>query len=273
VAGQLDSRPFCVRFDLDWVLSRRPSLDQDDAAVAPGPEQPGIPAGDPVKLRCGFRLAPLRKAGADIQPPDTVIIDLAAGREAVLAGMKAKTRYNVRLAEKKSVRIATAGPDGLDDWYRLYQETATRDRIAVHSLEYYRTLLEQNPDRCELLLASHEDDLLAGIIMLYCGQRATYLYGASANIKRNLMPAYLLQWTAMQRAIDRGCTSYDCFGIPPSSDPAHPMHGLFQFKTGFGGETVHHAGSWDAPVRPWLYALYGKAETLRQFWFKKVKKH
>jgi lipid II:glycine glycyltransferase (peptidoglycan interpeptide bridge formation enzyme) len=256
-----------VRWDLDWVVGRRSPFgkggeESDNPAPSAGEADP----------RASFNLAPLVRAGADVQPPDTVIIGLQAGPEAVLAGMKPKTRYNVRLAEKKGVRVETAGPEALPAWYAMYGETARRDRIALHSFEYYRTLLEQNPDRIELLLAWHEGDLLAGNIMLYAGKRATYLYGASSNVKRNLMPTYLLQWTGLQRAIDRGCESYDCYGIPPSADPGHPMHGLYQFKTGLGGEVVNFPGCWDSPTRPVMYRLYRLAEGLRYLYFKKLKK-
>jgi lipid II:glycine glycyltransferase (peptidoglycan interpeptide bridge formation enzyme) len=267
VRPMLGSSIVFVRWDLDWVVGRRPAIIKGD-----GEEEPPATEAEGSDPRASFSLAPLVRAGADVQPPDTVIVGLEAGPEAVLAGMKPKTRYNVRLAEKKGVRVEIAGPEVLPAWYAMYEETARRDRIALHSFEYYRTLLEQNPGRIELLLARHEDDLLAGNIMLYAGERAIYLYGASSNNKRNLMPTYLLQWAGLRRAMERGCTSYDCFGIPPSADPGHPMHGLYQFKTGLGGEVINCAGCWDSPTRPVMYRLYRMAESLRYLYFKKLKK-
>jgi lipid II:glycine glycyltransferase (peptidoglycan interpeptide bridge formation enzyme) len=113
---------------------------------------------------------------------------------------------------------------------------------------------------------------LASIITLFCGNEAVYLYGASSNEKRNLMPAYSLQWRAINDAIAFGCDRYDFYGIPPTNDESHPMHGLYRFKTGFGGSIVHRVGSYDIVLRPVLYFGYRFAEGARSFWFKKIVK-
>jgi lipid II:glycine glycyltransferase (peptidoglycan interpeptide bridge formation enzyme) len=100
--------------------------------------------------------------------------------------------------------------------------------------------------------------------VLFRGKEATYLYGASSNIKRNLMAPYALQWKAIQDAQSSGCIVYDLFGIPPNEDPDHPMAGLYRFKTGFGGSIIHRPGSWDYPCKPLLYTLFKRAEHLRK---------
>lgn len=214
--------------------------------------------------------APFRRAGADVQPPDTVLVDLSVGEDALLAGMKPKWRYNVRLAEKKGVVVRRPDAEGVGDFYALYRETSRRDRIAIHGEEYYRALFAHAaeysraaPD-LRLYLAEHEGRPIASIIVLYYGQEATYLYGASSDEKRSLMPAYALQWKAMRDAAEAGCRTYDFFGIPPSDDPSHPMHGLYRFKTGFGGEIVHRAGSWDFSYRASVSALFRAAEGVRR---------
>ncbi|TVR60676.1 MAG: peptidoglycan bridge formation glycyltransferase FemA/FemB family protein [Spirochaetaceae bacterium] len=215
----------------------------------------------------------LRAGALEIQPPSTVIVPLADDDE-MLEAMKAKTRYNIRLSEKKGVTIRRASVDELDAWYTMYRETATRDRISLHAAEYYRTQFELADGQVDLTLyfAEHESDLLAGIVVARCGKRATYLYGASSNEKRNLMPAYLLQWRAMLDARAAGCSEYDLFGIPPADDPKHPMHGLYRFKTGFGGLIVHRYGSLDYAYRSFLYTGYRAAETARYVYHKKFKK-
>jgi lipid II:glycine glycyltransferase (peptidoglycan interpeptide bridge formation enzyme) len=233
---------------------------------------------------------PFRRAPVDVQPPSTVIVDLSGEEDEILAAMKSKTRYNVRLSAKRGVRIVDATPappahaapgpsantDGLERWYELYRETAERDRIAIHSWEYYRALFETAAAFEEvdlsLLLAEHEGDLLGGIIVLRYGETATYLYGASSNAKRNLMAPYGLQWEAMRRARRAGAGYYDLFGIPPADDPGHPMHGLYRFKTGFGGRIVHRQGAWDYPLSKPAYGLYRRAEGLRNVYFKRIKK-
>ena len=192
-----------------------------------------------------LKFSGIYKAPMDIQPPDTVIIDLQPSEDEILVVMHKKTRYNIKLAAKKGVEIYTGNADDLSAWYDLYKTTSERDKIAIHSLSYYQkvfTMAEQSqtaPD-VKIFLARHEEDLLAGIVVLIDGDRATYLYSASSNEKRNLMPAYALLWEAIKTAKNAGCRSYDLFGIPPVNDPAHPMYGLYRFKTGFGGE-IHHS--------------------------------
>jgi len=229
----------------------------------------------------------LRKAPMDVQPPSTVILDLRAGEGELLAAMKSKTRYNIRLAARKGVELSIdrQGPSerrsvepALAEWYRLYEETARRDRITLHGQQYYRTLFTLAGDygaggpELYLLSARHGGEFLAGIILALKGKRAWYLYGASSDIKRNLMPGYALQWRAILLAKERGCRCYDLFGIPPDDDPEHPMHGLFRFKTGFGGQVINRLGCYDLSYRPLLYRLYRLAEALRAAYFRRWRK-
>ncbi|MCR4713283.1 MAG: peptidoglycan bridge formation glycyltransferase FemA/FemB family protein [Treponemataceae bacterium] len=218
----------------------------------------------------------LKKSPTDIQPPDTVLLQLDKTEEELLSAMKPKWRYNIRLAEKKGVNVRAAGAESIDSFYKVFMETAARDRIAVHGKDYYKSLLELSADgshvKTTLYIAEHEGETLAGIITLFTNTEAVYLYGASSDNKRNLMPAYLLQWTAIQDAKKFGSKVYDFYGIPPTDDENHPMHGLYRFKTGFGGTVVHRAGSLDMPVKPAFYAFYILLEKLRAFYFKKIRK-
>ncbi|MCL2381668.1 MAG: peptidoglycan bridge formation glycyltransferase FemA/FemB family protein [Treponema sp.] len=212
---------------------------------------------------------PFVRAPADIQAPDTVLVDLARPVESVLAEMKPKWRYNARLALKRGVTARRAGAEEVGVFYGLLKETARRDGIAIHGQEYYAALLDNGwyngaPPDIRLYLAEHEGDVLAGIVTLFRGPQAVYLYGASSGKKRNLMAPYALQVKAMEDASAAGCRQYDLFGIPPSGDPSHPMAGLYLFKTGFGGRIIHRPGSWDFPCRPLLYRLFRGAEALRK---------
>lgn len=248
IAAGLSAPPVCVRFDLQWA------------------------AGSIEKGRAD----PIRKAALDVQPPSTVIIDLNQESDELLAAMHRKNRYNIRLSERRGVAVRAAGPDELGRWYAVYRETAVRDRISIHPLRYYSRLFELAGDSIDfnlhLYLAEHDGDLLAGIIVAELGGQATYLYGASSNQKRDLMPNYALQWAAISHARDAGLATYDLFGVPPADDPAHPMHGLFRFKTGFGGALVHRAGSWDAVTQPIRYNAYSFAERARSFYFHRMRK-
>jgi len=267
-----------VRFDPAWYEVGTAAEDPSGEACAGespageakavAPTRPGRPS-----LR-----APLRK-GSDVQPPDSVILRIDRPDEELLAGMKPKWRYNVRLAEKKGVAVDSEGPRALNDFYRLYEATASRDRIAIHPRSYYERLFSLGATsvgtpRPELRLwvARFEGEALAAIVTLYYGETATYLYGASSDEKRNLMPAYALQWAAIRAARETGCLWYDFYGIPPSDAPDHPMAGLYRFKTGFGGEIRHYAGAWDYILRPAPYAAFRAAERARLFWHKGVRK-
>jgi lipid II:glycine glycyltransferase (peptidoglycan interpeptide bridge formation enzyme) len=218
------------------------------------------------------------KSRDDIQPPDTVIVDISPPLDEVLAAMKSKTRYNIRLAAKKGIDVSQGGPAEYDAWYSLYRETSRRDRIAIHSSKYYRGLLELSrgygtaAPTVKLLLARHKGEIIAGNIAVFWKRRAAYLYGASSGEKRNLMPTYALQWEAIRMAKEMGCETYDLYGIPPSPDPGHPLFGLHQFKTGFSDRVLRRWGTWDVPFRPALFALYRAAEAARMFFYRELKK-
>ena len=232
-----------------------------------------------VQDQSQWNLQPLTKGRIDIQPPVTGIIDLTQDLDELLGSFKSKHRYNIRLAEKKGVEITSfqSGDMQFDEqllrWYSLYEETAKRDGILIHSLAYYRQVTQLFPKeqhsepgkhrKMVLFQAHHQGDYLAGILVIYWNNRGTYLYGASGNVKRNLMPAYGLQWAAIQEAKGLDCKTYDLFGMPGSPDPNHPMAGLYQFKAGFIQHLVRYPGTWDFITRPLLYHIYTLAEALR----------
>ena len=253
LAGHLP-RCLFLRYDLPWG--------REGEGVLPPPLEPGR----------------LVRAPMDIQPASTVVLDLEGSEETILEGMKPKTRYNIRLAERRGVEVAEGSPEELADWYALYRETAARDRITLHSERYYRRLFalagEYGPGAPELrlLLARHQGELLGGIVVAMRGERAWYLYGASSTRGRNLMFTYALQWRAIRLARERGCTLYDLFGIPPGDDPGHPMHGLWRFKTGFGGRILNRLGCWDLPLAGLLYSGYRGAESLRAWYYRRHRK-
>jgi lipid II:glycine glycyltransferase (peptidoglycan interpeptide bridge formation enzyme) len=213
-----------------------------------------------------------------VQVPDTVILDIDNTEESILSNMKAKWRYNIRLAQKKGVTVRDEGKESLQTFYNLYAQTAKRDGISIHPFSYYETLFDcferwkDSGDRIMLWVARYQSEALAAIITVHHGDRATYLYGASSSENRNLMPAYALQWAAIQAAKADSCVEYDFFGIPPDDNPDHPLAGLYLFKTGFGGKVVHRVGSVDFPSRPLLYRIFRLLEAARILWHKSIKK-
>ncbi len=196
-----------------------------------------------------------------VQFRNTVLIDLTPDEETLLARMKQKTRYNVRLARRKGVVVRVGNEDDLPLLYRMYAETAARDGFVIRPRAYYqavwRTFMQAG--MAEPLIAEVEGEPVAAVVIFRFAGRAWYLYGMSRAVHRNKMPTYLLQWEAMRRAKAAGCTVYDLWGAPDVFDERDSMWGVFRFKRGLGGEVVRTLGAWDYPARPWLYRLYGEA--------------
>ncbi|MCD1654619.1 peptidoglycan bridge formation glycyltransferase FemA/FemB family protein [Treponema zuelzerae] len=270
-----------IRFDPPWFVQEQLSTDGESPELAAGP---AFIRQRPDGSGCA--------APVDIQPPDTVVLNLPPlsvpdGEARLLDVMKPKWRYNIKLGQKKGLKVDCYEGDsaiqtGLQIFWTLYLETAERDGIALHDKRYYQDLFTHaaafentgydKKRSVRVYIASHEGSPLAAIVTLFCGDEAVYLYGASSNEKRNLMPAYALQWQAIRDARDFGCAWYDFYGIPPTDDENHPMHGLYRFKTGFGGTIIHRCGSIDYPCNALYYYAGRSAELLRAVWFKKMKK-
>jgi len=206
-----------------------------------------------------------RKSGHDLQPPRTVVVDLTPEEETILANMKQKTRYNIRLSGRKEVEVAASSD--LEAFNAMMAVTGERDEFGVHTSAYYRRAYELfHPlGMCELFIASYQGAPLAGLMAFAVGKRAWYLYGASNNQERNRMPAYGIQWAAMQWAKARGCTEYDLWGVPDYdedileaqfSDRSDGLWGVYRFKRGFGGQVRRAAGAFDKVYRPLLYRGY-----------------
>ncbi len=219
--------------------------------------------GDEVLAGAGFR-----RSLETIQPPATIRIDLMRDLGTILGAMKSKWRYNIRLAEKKGVVVREGTAADLPAFYELTRLTAERDRFAVHSTSYYRAAFEllTASDSARLFVAEYEEKRLAMIFVTAFASEAIYLYGASGNENRNVMPNHLLHWAAIQWAKARGCARYDLWGIPENTRGGddHLPDSLYRFKRGFGGELIHYTGAWDFIYSPAAYALYRAARRLRR---------
>ena len=204
----------------------------------------------------GWRFSP-----EQIQFRNTILIDLAAEQDELLARMKSKWRYNIRLAERRGVVIRSGGQASLSNFYAMYAETAYRDRFLIRPEAYYMDIWGQflEKDHAELLLALVDDKVVAGLLLFIFGSRAWYMYGASSGRQRSLMPNHLLQWAAMRRAKERGCVWYDMWGAPDIFDECDSMWNVYRFKQGFGGQVVQGLGAFDYPIRPLLYWAFIKA--------------
>jgi peptidoglycan pentaglycine glycine transferase (the first glycine) len=198
---------------------------------------------------------------SQVQYRNTVISDLGADEDALLAAMKPKWRYNIRLAERNGVCVRAGGVADLPAFYAMYCETGERDGFIVRPFSYYQAIWEpfMAQGLAHLLLAAVGDEIVAGLILFQFGPTAWYFYGASTSQHRDLMPNHALQWAALCWAKARGCTRYDWWGAPDVLDESDPMWGVYRFKQGFGGQFVPHIGAWDFPINQGLYWGYTKA--------------
>jgi lipid II:glycine glycyltransferase (peptidoglycan interpeptide bridge formation enzyme) len=184
------------------------------------------------------------RPGPTTQPGHSSILDIRPDLDDLLAGFKPKTRYNIRLADRKGVQVERS--EDVAAFAAMARVTSSRHGIQLAEEPYYRAVLEllASADMARLYLASHEGTPLAGIIVTRFKGRAIYLFGASAPTGRQLMPAYLLHWRAIQDLHHLGDGEYDLWGIPPNDSPDHPWAGLYQFKSGWSGRTVEYAGAY-----------------------------
>ena len=247
------------------------------------PSLPDTPENRALLTSYGFRPSP-----QTVQPRSTITLDISGSEDEILARMKSKWRYNIRLAERKEVTVRAGDRDDLRHFQTLMETTGERDGFAVHSFDYYRAAFDLLvPRHGVYLYAEYGGQVLASIVVLHCGPMAWYVWGASSDAERNRMPNHALQWAAIRWARERGAIRYDFWGIPdeigqmalgmaggapvPAEDmpvdmaafPAGDLWGVFRFKQGFGGMVERTVGAWDRPLNSPLYQLYRGGVALR----------
>jgi len=192
----------------------------------------------------GFKLAKKQ-----VQPQDTLTLDLARSEDKLLADMHHKARYNIRLAKRRGVTIRQSiDPRDVDTFFNLMKETTSRDQFSAHRPDYYQKQVEilGQENFLKLFLAEHEGRAIAAAVVSFFGHKAVYLHGASSYKYRKLMAPHLVQWAAIKEAQERECNWYDFNGIAPSSaDEDHPWAGVTRFKRGFGGQEKNWVGTLD----------------------------
>lgn len=203
----------------------------------------------------------------EVQPKHTVVIDLSLPEDQLLSAMHSKTRYNVRLADRKGVTIRFSKDErDLNHFFTLASDVSSRSSFRFHPDEYYKAMLNVlgSSDMFEVAIAEHEGQVLAAHLIVYAGEVATYVHGASSSAKRSLMAPALLQWETMRRAKDKGCLLYDLFGVAPDGAGSdHPWSGITRFKEGFGGRRVSLIGAFDLVLNEGLYTIFTAARRMR----------
>jgi lipid II:glycine glycyltransferase (peptidoglycan interpeptide bridge formation enzyme) len=198
-----------------------------------------------------------------MEPRDTLCIDLRPAEEKILAQMKPKGKYNIRVAQRHNVSITQDNSEqGLIDFLRIYKRTAVRQGIGTKPPSYFRMLISilLPLKQVELFFAEHQGRRLATALVIYFGSRATYFYGGSLALRRRVMAPYLLHYEIMRRAKAMGCEWYDLWGIAPANEPDHPWQDISVFKRKFGGTELNLVPTLDYVYDPTAYSHYEATE-------------
>lgn len=176
--------------------------------------------------------------------------------EDLLAGFHQKWRYNIRLAERKGVQVRICGQESVHDFAQLMLTTGIRDGFVTRDEAYFSNMLTNLGEHCRLYMAYANNEAIAGTLAIQYGDKVWYLYGASSNEHRNLMPNYLLQWHMIRWAVETNCRIYDFRGVSGDLSESNPLYGLYRFKQGFGGDFVEFIGEMDCVInRPLYFAM------------------
>ena len=229
---------------------------------------PAIPASEAGAVEAlrgeGFRPTTSREAVGGTQPRQVMKLDISPDEEALLESFAPKWRYNIRLAERKGVVISDqVTREDVPAWYEVLKVTARRDGFTVRALSYFQDLWDLVVARGlgRMWLARLEGEIIAGTLAFCLPPQCWYVYGASSNEHRNLMPNHALQWAMIKWAKGQACSVYDFRGVAPEVDgePQGHLGGLNRFKRGFGAQYVEYLGDWDLVLRPAAYWAFQKA--------------
>lgn len=207
----------------------------------------------------GFKKTSTAEGFEGVQPTFVFRLDITPDEEQLLVQMASKTRYNLRLAQRKGVVVREAtGQRDLERFYQILKETAERDRFLIRAYSYFEEIWEQLVEcgMAKLFMAEYQGRDIAGTLAFILGDKAWYIYGASSNEYRNVMPNYLLQWTMIKWAKDNGCALYDFRGVPGNISEDNPLYGLYRFKKGFAAVFTEFIGEWDLVYSPFFYWLW-----------------
>ena len=202
-----------------------------------------------------------------VQPRTTYFLDLTKSLDELLKSFEEKTRYNIRLAEKKGVKVREDSTQaGIETFYKIYRETSKRDVFLIHPKSYYMKLKECLIDRgmANVFIAEYNNVPVASLFAFRFGDRIWYMYGASINDYRNVMPNHALHWHLIKWAKEKGLKIYDLWGVPSSPSEKHPLFGVYRFKKGFNGAVRSWIGAYDLPFEPISYTLFDKGVSFYQ---------
>jgi len=197
----------------------------------------------------------------------TFELNLEPSEEELMSKQNSKTRYNIKLAEKKGVKvIEDTSERGLEDYLRILAETTKRQGFYAHTPEYFNKLWEslKDNDMMHIFKAVYENKVLVVWIVFVFNNVLYYPYGASSSLYREVMASNLMMWEVIRFGKAKGCKNFDMWGsLGPNPDPKSSWGGFHRFKKGYGGELVEFIGSYDLINDYPMYKIYSLAESLR----------
>jgi len=211
-----------------------------------------------------------KKSFEEMQPENNWVLDIRPSTEQILAGMKQKGRYNIKVAEKNAVYFEFLELNDLDIFYDQYQKTGFRHKVTFRDKQYFEKMLEilgQNGYARVCATFAEINDAktaLSSAILLAYGDEVQYLYGASSEENKNLMAPYLMHWKIIEWAKENGFKKYNFLGVAPDDSDKHPWAGITRFKKQFGGYQYDIVGCYDLVSRPVEYQIFKLAEKIRR---------
>ena len=218
-----------------------------------------------IILKLGYKIKDdAKNFREEIQPRYVFRLDIKGKtEEEIFANFHSKTRYNIRLATKKGVTIKEGNREDLKEFHKIMVETGARDGFIIRPLSYFEKMYDElAPKHMKLLMAYYNGKPISGVIPIMYGNKTWYLYGASSNQHRNLMPNYLLQWEMIKMSLQRKDDIYDFRGVSGVLDENHPQYGLYRFKKGFGATFTEFIGEIYIPFKPLTYSIYKTSEKI-----------
>ncbi len=230
-----------------------------------------IPAKSGIQILDQVENDKLVKSPHPLFPEWTQVLDLDKPEEELLKNMHSKTRYNIRLAEKKGVAVKEMSNDkGFETFAKLYFETTKRQKYFGHNQRYHKIVWDNLKDKTAHILIAYFNNIpLAAYQLWFMDGVIYYVYGGTSEQYRNLMASNLLMWEAIKLGKKLGAEKFDMWGsLPPDYDANHSWSGFTRFKSGYGTEFVEMVGSYDLVINPFLYRLYNFIYSLREFYLK-----
>ena len=238
--------------------------------------EPGLRKGEEKEKFRRWRKENRLVKGEPLFTKHTFWLNLEKSEEELLAGMKSKTRYNIRLAKRKGVEIVEDSSDkGFETYWKLMKETTDRQEFYAHGKDYHQKMWQimSKSGQAHLFKAVFEKEVLTTWVVFKLNETLYYPYGASSRKRREMMASNLMMWEMILFGKREGCKKFDMWGsLGPKASQKDPWYGFHKFKEGYGGDLIEFVGSWDLVISPLFYLLYRGGNKLRWVFLRLKKK-